>query len=89
MIAQRVACIRHNSKSCQEFLYYQIFSERFVDYIKAVQTGTSIPHVSLKQIGDFPIQLPPIDEQFKIAEVLRSLDDKITLNNRINHNLAA
>ena len=89
LIAQRVACIRHNERSCQEFLYYQIFSERFVEYIKAVQTGTSIPHVSLKQIGDFPIQLPSIGEQIRIAKVLRSLDEKITLNNRINHNLAA
>ena len=89
LIAQRVACIRHNDISCQEFLYYQLFSERFVEYIKAVQTGTSIPHVSLKQIGDYPILLPSIDEQIRIARVLRSLDDKIVLNNRINHNLAA
>ena len=89
LLAQRVACIRHNEKSCQEFLYYQIFSDRFVEYIKAVQTGTSIPHVSLKQIGDFPIQLPSIDEQIRIANILRSFDDKIALNNRINHNLAA
>ena len=87
LIAQRVACIRHKDISCQEFLYYQIFSERFVEYIKAVQTGTSIPHVSLKQIGDYPILLPSIDEQIRIARVLRSLDDKIVLNNRINHNL--
>ncbi len=87
LIAQRVACIRHNDISCQEFLYYQLFSERFVEYIKAVQTGTSIPHVSLKQIGDYPILLPSIDEQIRIARVLRSLDDKIVLNNRINHNL--
>lgn len=87
LIAQRVACIRHNDISCQEFLYYQLFSERFVKYIKAVQTGTSIPHVSLKQIGDYPILLPSIDEQIRIARVLRSLDDKIVLNNRINHNL--
>ena len=89
LLAQRVACIRHNEKSCQEFLFYQIFSERFVEYIKSVQTGTSIPHVSLKQIGDFPIQMPPIEEQVRIAKMLRSLDNKIALNLRINHNLAS
>lgn len=87
LIAQRVACIRNNELSCQEFLYYQIFSDRFCDYIKAVQTGTSIPHVSLKQIGDYPITLPSLDIQQRIAKVLRSLDNKIELNNRINHNL--
>ena len=30
-----------------------------------------------------------IDKQRKIASVLKSFDDKIALNNRINHNLAA
>jgi type I restriction enzyme, S subunit len=86
-LAQRVACIRHNVKSTQSFLYYQIFSDRFVNYIKAVQTGTSIPHISLKQLGNYPIFLPSVLLQEKISSILSSLDDKIELNNRINHNL--
>ena len=87
LIAQRVACVRHNELSLQSFLYYQIFSETFEQYIKAVQTGTSIPHVSLKQIGDFPIFLPPLSSQKQIASILKSLDDKIEVNRRINENL--
>lgn len=87
LIAQRVACVRHNELSLQKYLYYQIFSDSFEQYIKAVQTGTSIPHVSLKQIGDFPIVLPPLSIQKKIAEILSSLDKKIELNRRINDNL--
>ena len=87
LLAQRVACIRHNEKSVQDFLYYLIFSERFVDYVKLVQTGTSIPHISLKQIGDFEVKLPSIEKQKSICRILKSLDDKIALNNRINHNL--
>ena len=86
-IAQRVACVRNNSLSEQAFLYYQIFSDRFENYIKSVQTGTSIPHVSLKQIGDFPILLPSIEVQRKIASILKSLDDKIENNRKINENL--
>ena len=87
LIAQRVACIRNNELSHQQFLYYQIFSNRFCDYIKSVQTGTSIPHVSLKQIGDYEVVLPSLPYQIKIANVLSALDSKIELNNRINHNL--
>ena len=87
LIAQRVACVRHNELSLQSFLYYQIFSDSFEQYIKAVHTGTSIPHVSLKQIGDFPVILPPISTQKRIAEILKSLDDKIENNRRINENL--
>ena len=86
-IAQRVACVRNNSLSEQAFLYYQIFSDRFENYIKSVQTGTSIPHVSLKQIGDFPILLPSTEVQRKIASILKSLDDKIENNRKINENL--
>ena len=33
------------------------------------------------------MRLPSIEEQIRIAKILRSLDDKIALNNRINHNL--
>lgn len=87
LLAQRVACVRHNELSIQSFLYYQIFSDRFENYIKAVHTGTSIPHVSLKQIGDFSIVLPPLDVQKKISNILKSLDDKIEVNRRINENL--
>ncbi len=87
LIAQRVACVRHNELSTQQFLYYHIFSDRFEQYIKAVQTGTSIPHVSLKQIGDFPVFVPSIKTQQKIASILKSLDDKIEVNRKINENL--
>lgn len=87
LIAQRVACVRHNELSLQKYLYYQIFSDSFEQYIKAIQTGTSIPHVSLKQIGDFPIVLPSISKQKRIAEILSSLDKKIEINRRINDNL--
>ena len=89
LLAQRVACIRHNEKSVQDYLYYLLFNDRFVDYVKSVQTGTSIPHISLKQIGDYEVKLPSIEKQKSICYVLKSLDEKIALNNRINHNLAA
>ena len=88
LLAQRVACKKKKKKSVQDYLYYLIFNERFVDYVKSVQTGTSIPHISLKQIGDYEVQLPSIERQKSICRVLKSLDEKIVLNNRINHNLA-
>ena len=43
--------------------------------------------MSLKQIGDFSIVLPPLDVQKKISNILKSLDDKIEVNRRINENL--
>ena len=87
LLAQRVACIRNNEKSIQDFLYYLIFNNRFVDYVKQVQTGTSIPHISLKQIGNYEVNLPSIETQTKISQILRTLDNKIEINKRINDNL--
>lgn len=89
LLAQRVACIRNNEKSTQDFLYYLIFNNRFVDYVKQVQTGTSIPHISLKQIGNYEVDLPSIETQTKISQILRSLDNKIEFNKRINDNLTS
>ena len=89
LIAQRVACVRNNEKSLQSFLYYQIFSNQFTRYIRNIQTGSAIPHVSLKQIGDFKFHLPSIGEQRSIASILSSLDDKIAVNRRICENLEA
>lgn len=89
LIAQRVACVRNNEKSLQSFLYYQIFSNQFTRYIRNIQTGSAIPHVSLKQIGDFKFHLPSIEEQRSIASILSALDDKIAVNRRICENLEA
>ena len=39
------------------------------------------------ELATFPINLPPLETQKKIAAVLSALDDKIELNNAINRNL--
>jgi type I restriction enzyme S subunit len=71
----------------QEFLRHLICNPAFTAYIKAVQTGTSIPHISGRQIGDYHLLVPPLSEQRAIAHVLDSLDDKIGLNRRMNETL--
>ncbi|QQS33989.1 MAG: restriction endonuclease subunit S [Acidobacteriota bacterium] len=88
ILAQRVARLRAKSNFDQNFLWYQIFNEKFVDYVEAIHTGTSIPHISPTQIGDFEFRVPVlVDEQKAIAEVLGSLDDKIDLLHRQNKTL--
>ena len=90
LIAQRVACLREKEGiSNQRYLYFVITGTPFHQYLDSVKTGTSIQHISLKQIGDFELPLPPLDTQRRIAAILSSLDDKIENNNRINRNLEA
>ena len=87
LLAQRVACVRHNELAKQDYLYYNIFSKNFIDYVKSIHTGSAIPHISQKQIEDYKILLPDLETQRRIASILSSLDRKIELNNKINADL--
>ena len=84
LLAQRVACVRHNELAEQDYLYYNIFSKKFIDYVNSIHTGSAIPHISQKQIEDYKILLPDLETQRRIASILSSLDRKIELNNKIN-----
>lgn len=87
LLAQRVACVRHNELAEQDYLYYNIFSKKFIDYVNSIHTGSAIPHISQKQIEDYKILLPDLEMQRRIASILSSLDRKIELNNKINADL--
>jgi type I restriction enzyme S subunit len=89
IIAQRVACLRVKRGFNPKYIWYTIFTDTFRKYVEAINTGTSIPHISQKQIADFEIMCPGELEQKRIAGVLSSLDDKIDLLNRENATLEA
>ena len=55
----------------------------------ANQTGVPALAQPLKNFRNIDISLPDISNQKRIAAILESIDNKIALNNRINHNLAA
>ncbi len=90
LIAQRVGCIRAKKEIAdQDFLYYVICSEHYLRYINKVKTGTSIHHISLSQISNYTLSIPPLITQKRIADVLSSFDKQIALNKQINQNLEA
>ena len=53
----------------------------------ANQTGVPALAQPLKNFRNIDICLPNLQTQKNIAKILEALDDKIALNNRINHNL--
>lgn len=71
------------------FLYYFLQSQIGQKEIQKGIVGAVQPKLPIKNIQDITIKIPSITGQERIAKVLSSIDDKIELNNRINHNLAS
>lgn len=71
----------------KEFIRYILAGHGFQSYIEAFATGTTIKNVSLKTMREFEFKLPEIQEQKRIAHILSSLDNKITLNRHLNQTL--
>lgn len=69
----------------RDFLYYK-FKEIQRSLVNQVN-GSVFQNLKTDIVREFPIYLPLIDIQRKIAGVLGALDDKIELNNKINNNL--
>ena len=69
------------------FLYYWFLSPkaRFLVDTKAI--GSTQKALTIETLKKFDISLPPIDTQKNIVAILKSLDDKIEVNRRINDNL--
>lgn len=71
----------------KEYLYYVLADDEFFKYSMTTSKGTKMPRGDKTSIMNYPINLPPLPTQQKIAAILLSLDDKIELNNKINTNL--
>ena len=69
------------------FLYYELQSPRFKSYIDKMSTGSTIKHISLKTMRGYNFTFPSLGTQRQISSILKSLDDKIEVNRRINDNL--
>ena len=69
------------------YLYYELQAPRFKSYIDKMSTGSTIKHISLKTMRNYEMKVPSINNQQQIVSILKSLDDKIEVNRRINENL--
>lgn len=84
LLVQRTARLRGGNRLDQGYLRWVLASRDFAEYVLAIQTGTTIPHISGRQIADYPVPwLPSIMEQRAIASILGWLDDKMESNRRL------
>jgi type I restriction enzyme S subunit len=90
LLAQRVARVRAKHGISQDYLAYCIKDDSFYRYVESIKTGTSIPHISSKQISKFQVNYPTnIKHQQAIVHILGTLDDKIELLRQMNETIEA
>lgn len=73
-----------NDEIYEKYLYYILADDRFFSFSTASASGSKMPRGDKVQIMNYPVKLPPLDQQKKIANILGSLDEKIELNRRMN-----
>ena len=67
------------------FLYYAL--QLCLQQFKSLSQGTSTKFLTAKILNAFCIQVPSLSIQKRIASIIKSLDDKIEINRKINENL--
>ena len=85
----KLMVIRHKENIIPQFLYYVITSQAVIEELQMLAESRSgtFPQITFTELANLPIELPPLSEQAKIVRFLKSLDDKIEVNRRINDNL--
>ena len=82
-----VLVFRANSSCDPTFLYYVLANDVFFDYATATSKGTKMPRGDKTAIMQYDVPDFDMGTQLRIGKLLRSLDDRITTNKKINDNL--
>ena len=65
-----MSAISHNDLIASKFLYYALITSRFKDYINTLSAGANINNLKTKDIDAYSIELPSLEEQHRIVELL-------------------
>lgn len=76
-----------DNKVDSKFLYYIIANNNFTDYLVGKTTGSNYPAVNPKDIGEYICAVPSLDKQKEIADILSSIDKKISFNKKLKEKL--
>lgn len=83
LLVQRVTRLRAKADFDSDFLFFNICSTNFFNWISIVKTDPLVPHITLKNIEDFVIAVPSLEIQQHIARYLniktQTIDKKTDL----------
>lgn len=69
------------------FLYYILANDAFFNYASATSKGTKMPRGDKTAIMQYKVPCFNYETQLRIGKLLRSIDDRIAVNKKINNNL--
>jgi len=69
------------------YVKYYCQSKDYYDWVSSFNTGSTRGNINAKMLGNMPIPLPPRKQQDTLAATLFALDEKIAVNEKINHRL--
>ena len=85
---QQFNSIIPNKENDTDFIYYLMtIIGKHLNFLS--KTSTAVPIINKSTFASYPIRVPSLETQKRIASILSSLDDKIELNRKINANLEA
>ena len=87
-IGRGIAAIRHKTNSQLQPLIRGIVETQLSSLLQAA-TGSTFPNVSANQLSNLTIPKITEKQMLNIADLLKSLDNKIELNRRMNETLEA
>jgi len=71
-----------------DFVYYLVCSSLIREpAIKSMVGSSGRQRVQTDVVENLEIKFPPLSQQVRIASILKTLDDRIDINNQINNNL--
>lgn len=85
---QRIGLISCNeSKLTKMYAYYLFMTKSVREQISRSSSGTKVKHTSPERIYDVKVNLPDVDTQKKVSDILWTIDSQIAINNNIIENL--
>lgn len=72
-----------NSICLPEYFYYS----HLLNNLRYLDSGSAQSQITIDDLKRLQLRLPAITEQKRVVTILRAIDDKIEINDRINHNL--
>ena len=90
LVSTGFAVITVNKKIADEdYIYYFLTQDQIIEHLQTIaeQSTSAYPSIKPTDIENIEINLPTLSVQKAIGNLLRALDEKIEVNNRINDNL--